>query len=496
MTSVRHYLLFIVYILSYAISWAGPQVIGNGQVIVLDGSRYYVEGMIDQNTYRELVSLIPLAPGELVPPISELKSGSRIVGNFQKDFFSFDQVGHPVSAASEAFVQPQILSDIPLSTSIGLQDSRLMVFNVPGNTANLTLQNGFKVDTGNYFLPEKKLGSGGMNDVYLAEAYFPGQNPIKRTVAAKFSKAALPDPSAPGGARAMSEASLQRMVNGHKAAGDIPPQYATQVFDAGMVTDADGVVHAVSFMELETGIDLSKYLKRNFPNGLYNDLVSLDPVTKAKAWDFLNSMSQQMQDITKALKDAGIVHGDIKPANLIVETGLDGMPILKLTDMDTVGLVGTIQGPHTMNYLPIHCFEELQATGNFARSFEQDEFAFKATLYRMVFGQNIYAGMAKTPDKVKVVLYGAPQEVLERKWNATATQIADEWSSLFSQTPENFPLGTSPLASLADAPPAFGMQPSTLVQPVVEIQTVPEKKPGAFTTISNMLCKLRSQIGM
>nr|MDQ3298558.1 serine/threonine protein kinase [Myxococcota bacterium] len=138
------------------------------------------------------------------------------------------------------------------------------------------------------------LGRGGMGAVYEARHIA-----LDRRVAVKFllSDAARPD-------------DIERFRREARAASRIDHENVVRIFDTG--TDQDVCYIA---MELVDGLDLRK---------LIAEAGRLEP---ARATE----LTRQLLAGLEAIHDAGIVHRDIKPGNLVV-TRIAGREVLKIMD--------------------------------------------------------------------------------------------------------------------------------------------------------------------
>lgn len=126
------------------------------------------------------------------------------------------------------------------------------------------------------------LGQGGMADVYLAE-----QISLKRQVALKVLRSDL----------VSDEVYLQRFQQEATAAAALNHPHIVQVYAIG---EADGL-HYIA-QEYVHGLNLRDYLRRNGPP---------DAATAVR-------IMRQAADALQAAAEAGIVHRDVKPENLLI----------------------------------------------------------------------------------------------------------------------------------------------------------------------------------
>lgn len=138
----------------------------------------------------------------------------------------------------------------------------------------------------------RRLGQGGMAEVYLAE-----QVSLKRKVAVKVLREEMVG----------DEVHLQRFEQEAKAAGGLNHVNIVQVF---MIGEHEGV-HYIA-QEYVAGMNLREYLNRNGPPKLRIALKLLEQIASA----------------LEAAAEAGIVHRDVKPENILVTRKGD----VKVTD--------------------------------------------------------------------------------------------------------------------------------------------------------------------
>lgn len=209
------------------------------------------------------------------------------------------------------------------------------------------------------FLLIRRLGSGGMADVYLAE-----QTSLARSVAIKILKAeTLAAPSA--------EVLLKRFEQEARAAGGLSHPNIVQVYMTGQDDDLRYIVQ-----EYVPGLNLSQWIRRHG---------SPDYGTGLR-W---------MQDIASALHaaaEAGVIHRDIKPENIMITRS----GVAKVTDFGLAQLtqhtspqmnltqVGTTMG--TPWYMSP---EQIQGEQLDHRS---DQYSFGITCYHMFAGEPPFPG--------------------------------------------------------------------------------------------------------
>ncbi|MFM7055290.1 MAG: serine/threonine-protein kinase [Planctomycetota bacterium] len=130
----------------------------------------------------------------------------------------------------------------------------------------------------------RRLGSGGMADVYLAE-----QASLGRHVAVKILRAEA--------LRSNGEVLLRRFDQEARAAGGLSHPNVVQVLTTGREGDLAWIVQ-----EYVPGLNLSQWIRRHGPPDYATGLRWLQQITAA----------------LRAAADAGIVHRDVKPENILL----------------------------------------------------------------------------------------------------------------------------------------------------------------------------------
>jgi eukaryotic-like serine/threonine-protein kinase len=152
------------------------------------------------------------------------------------------------------------------------------------------------VVAGKYII-EGEIGAGGMGRVYAAT-----NAAIAQKVAIKVLRE---DVSKVAGVTA-------RFVREARAIASISSEYVGRIYDAGTLP---GEIPYI-VMERLTGETLSSLVRKKGPMPLYNALVVLSQVSEALA----------------EAHSLGIVHRDVKPANIFVSTRFNGKPHAKILD--------------------------------------------------------------------------------------------------------------------------------------------------------------------
>ena len=132
---------------------------------------------------------------------------------------------------------------------------------------------------------EERLGPGGMSLVYRAE-----HATLGRKVAIKFLAPQLADDAA----------SRERFLRESRLAAALHHPNIVPIFDAG---EADGVPYIT--MHFVEGADLAALLARHGP----------------LATDRLLAIMAQVAGALDAAHDKGLVHRDVKPANILIASG-------------------------------------------------------------------------------------------------------------------------------------------------------------------------------
>ncbi len=208
------------------------------------------------------------------------------------------------------------------------------------------------------FLLLRRLGSGGMADVYLAE-----QTSLHRNVAVKVLKNDVITGS--------SDVLLKRFEQEARAAGGLNHANLVQIITTGREGNISYIVQ-----EYVAGLNLSQWLRKHGPPDYGTGL----------KW------MQQVAAALHAASEAGIVHRDVKPENVMVTRG----GVAKVTDFGLAQLnqpsspkmnltqIGTTMG--TPWYMSP---EQIQGEKLDHRS---DQYSFGVTCYHMFAGQPPFPG--------------------------------------------------------------------------------------------------------
>ncbi|MFN9720330.1 MAG: serine/threonine protein kinase [Planctomycetota bacterium] len=218
------------------------------------------------------------------------------------------------------------------------------------------------------FLLLRRLGSGGMAEVYLAE-----QLSLNRHVAVKILKN---DATAAAGGSAVL---LKRFEQEAKAAGGLSHPNIVQIITTGREGDLSYIVQ-----EYVAGLNLSQWIRKH---GAPDFQVGLQ-------W------MQQMASALGTASDAGIVHRDVKPENIMITRTNQA----KVTDFGLAQLnqsatpkMNLTQAGTTMGTPWYMSPEQIQGE---KLDFRSDQYSLGITCYQMFAGQPPFPG--KNPVAVAV----------------------------------------------------------------------------------------------
>jgi eukaryotic-like serine/threonine-protein kinase len=208
------------------------------------------------------------------------------------------------------------------------------------------------------FLLLRRLGTGGMADVYLAE-----QTSLNRLVAVKILKS--------GSLSASNAVLLKRFEQEARAAGGLNHPNIVQIFMTGREGKLSYIVQ-----EYVAGLNLSQWIRKH------------------GSPDFLTGL-RWMQQIASALRtasEAGIVHRDVKPENIMITRG----GIAKVTDFGLAQLgaatdqkMNLTQAGTTMGTPWYMSPEQIQGDKLDHRS---DQYSFGVTCFHMFAGRPPFPG--------------------------------------------------------------------------------------------------------
>ena len=358
---------------------ANPPKISSGQFLIFHDTLYLIEGAIGHEAGNQFVSLIPLSSNVDGKSLSTIQQSSmRVVGTFPSAEFDFSDAAsnspidyeHVTRLSSPIEYLPPTTG--PPNFPLG-QGGR---FNSQsGGEMQIILRPAFKGPQGEMTVIEEKLGEGGINNVYKAQVFTP-HTERAQAVALKLAKPEL------------SSNALSTIESGYVNSRALPPEVAVQTFDIGRVTDLSGRPQLYVTMELANPLDLSTFIHRKYPQGLGNALI--EPATEKEAWHILDEIQRQSKMILDSLQAKNLVHGDIKPINLLVDVLPDGNIRIRLNDMDSLAQMGSTHQIMTLPYLaPEDLVSKLRGE-TIRMGPGTDEFAFKSSIYELVFGNYIY----------------------------------------------------------------------------------------------------------
>ncbi len=174
----------------------------------------------------------------------------------------------------------------------------------------------------------EKIGAGGMARVYKAE-----QIDLNRNVALKVLYSSIIDPRA-----------IMRFQNEAKTTSKVVHQNIASILDFGVSKDGEPYMA----MELIEGMTLQRWLS-------LEGKLNLD--------DFFSVFIQTADALAHA-HEKGVIHRDITPGNIMIITGLDNLPIVKVLDFGVAKLVskeeqvGFVTDPGTILGSPLYISPE------------------------------------------------------------------------------------------------------------------------------------------
>lgn len=217
---------------------------------------------------------------------------------------------------------------------------------------------------------EARIGEGGMNEVWLA-----WDAPLRRNVALKILRS-----SADTESRA-----LARFEREATALSQLTSPHTVRIFDFGAADDG------FSFIAME-------YLEGKDLQGLVDAEGPLEPERVVR-------LGMQACRSLREAHSVGIVHRDVKPANLFVARSLEGRDFLKVLDFgiarivsDDVTKTQSVRG--TPAYMAPECWTNAKVDGR------SDLYSLGATLFFMLVGRPPFEGT----DLVRAHLAEAPQK--------------------------------------------------------------------------------------
>ena len=125
-------------------------------------------------------------------------------------------------------------------------------------------------------------------------------------------------------------------------------------------------------------------------------------------WDVLPAANQLMSGLV-ALRQAGVVHSDLKPANILVMDELPGRrPTLKLSDL---GSSFAPDIPSTKpTYMGSYPWRAPETYMGFGGTFSVDMWAAGLIVYQMLAGTHLFDGVAESEVPKQIVHWrGFPQ---------------------------------------------------------------------------------------
>lgn len=211
----------------------------------------------------------------------------------------------------------------------------------------------------------RKLASGGMGDVFLAEQL--GTQGFRKTVAIKTIRPEM----------LANTRSLEMFVHEAKLVADLVHENIGQVYN---LCAAEGMIFII--MEYIKGITLSKFLRyhKDRDQNVDPEMAAFIASRVARALSYAHTKTDYNG------VDLKIVHRDVTPANIMIDT----LGVVKLTDF---GIAKAVAGatPDERNVLmgkfPYMSPEQIQLKGTDQRS---DIFALGITFYEMLLQNKLF----------------------------------------------------------------------------------------------------------
>ena len=422
---------------------AVPQKIASGQFLIFHDTLYLVEGTIGHEAGNQFVSLIPVTPdvdGKSLRTVQQ--SSMRVVGTFPSAEFDFSSAANnsPIDYDHVTRLNSPIEYLPPTTGPPNFPPGQGARFKTQtGDEMQIILRPAFKGPQGEMTVIEEKLGEGGINNVYNAHVFPPGEAP--KPVALKLAKPEL------------SNKALGAIERGYMNSRLLPPEVAIQTYNVGRVADVSGKPQLYVTMELAEPLDLATFIKQKFPNGLGHAL--LDPATEKQAWHILDEIQHQSKTILESLRSEHLVHGDIKPVNLLVDVLPDGSFHIRLNDMDSLVPMGEVQTFKTLPYLSPGDLVSTLRGGPIYTGPWTDDFAFKSSIYELVFGNYIYH---------EDVYQGGPDFVLRATEGVVKSE--DDWVLLMKSAPHGYETRLGWVGNFSSSSPLAGQSGSASLNPV------------------------------
>ncbi len=252
---------------------------------------------------------------------------------------------------------------------------------------------------------ESLIGRGGMAAVYRAEDTRLGRKVALKLLAPELST---------------HEAFRQRFIRESRLAASLDHPNIIPIFEAG---DADGTLYIV--MRLVVGSDLKEIITQSGP---------LDPVRTL-------NLFAQIGDALDAAHQLGLVHRDVKPANILVASTREGADHVYLTDFGltkrTSSLTGAFTGTgHFVGTTDYVAPEQISGKAVEPRT---DIYALGCVLYQCLTGQVpfhrdddaalLWAHLIEPPPPVSASRPDIPAEVDAVVARAMAKSVDDRYAS-------------------------------------------------------------------
>jgi len=236
----------------------------------------------------------------------------------------------------------------------------------------------------------RTLGRGGMGRIFAAEHLA-----LDTTVALKFMHPHL----------AREPASVKRFAREARAAATLKSPYAARIIDVDQVPSGELYI-VMEYLEGE----------------------SLETVaTKGRGMPTVEAVTYMLQacDALAEAHDRGIIHRDVKPANLFRTTGNTGEPIVKVLDF---GLARSVEGDINLSRegqvvgTPQYMSPE-QISGRRDLDGRTDVWSMGVTLYELLAGHPAYRASSASATFTQI-LYGTPTSLLKHRPDVPAAVVA------------------------------------------------------------------------
>jgi serine/threonine-protein kinase len=276
----------------------------------------------------------------MAPPKDEAPAPDLAAVVVQKGWATPEQVQAAArKAKAEKLTLSQALVALGILTDAQIRRARVL------DSAVIHMIKGYRI--------ERRLGSGGMGDVFLAQ-----QTSLDRPVALKI----LPEQLA------KDEEFVQRFLSEARAAGKVAHENIVAAVDVG---ESNGRYYFV--MELVEGLTLQQKIERE------------GPIPEKAALDIARQVARGLRHAHAQ----GLIHRDIKPANIMFTTEnvakICDFGLARRLDEDT-----TLTMPGIVQSSPAYASPE-QCRGRRDLDHRTDMYSLGVTLFEMLTGQRLFS---------------------------------------------------------------------------------------------------------